>query len=155
MDARDLEMLKPEIDEREVLTERLIKDYGFTHQLLDPIPEDEFFEFAENIIGVAEAEPIPVSCNQPAKDIKGKPRLTLVPRRITWAIAAIREFGTEKYKDPDNWRLVDPEEYRNAAYRHLLKYLDDPNGVDTESGYSHLWHLACNVAFLIEMEGKA
>lgn len=149
MDAKDLEMLKPVIDEREILTERLVNDYGYTTQLLDSMTEDEFFEWAEHVIG----EPMPIS--QTAKDIEGKPRLTLVPRRITWAIAAIREFGTEKYKDPDNWRRVDPEEYRNAAYRHLLKYLDDPNGVDTESGYSHLWHLACNVAFLIEMEGKA
>lgn len=40
-----------------------------------------------------------------------------------------------------------------GKYRHWLAYLDDPAGTDAESGLPHLWHLACNAAFLIEMEG--
>ena len=92
--------------------------------------------------------------NNPGKDITGKPRITLVPRGIIWAIAKVREYGTKKYRDPDNWRNVDPQHYRDALCRHLLKYLDDPDGVDEESGIPHLHHVACNVAFLIEMEGK-
>lgn len=87
-----------------------------------------------------------------AKDDVGKRKLTLVPRKIIWDIAAIREYGTEKYKHPENWRGVSPERYRNAAFRHFLRYLDDPEGVDEESGLPHLWHLACNIAFLCEME---
>lgn len=89
-----------------------------------------------------------------AKDDSGKRKLSLVPRKIIWDIAAIREYGNVKYGDPDNWRKVEPERYRDAAFRHFLKYLDDPNGVDEESGLPHLWHLACNIAFLCEMEGK-
>ena len=92
--------------------------------------------------------------NQTAKADAGKPRLTLVPRRIIWAIARIREYGNQKYKDPDNWRQVEPQRYRDAAYRHFLAYLDDPHGVDEESGLPHLWHLACNIAFLCEMEDE-
>lgn len=42
--------------------------------------------------------------------------------------------------------------YRDALFRHLLANLDDPAGVDTESRLPHLWHLACNAAFLIELE---
>ena len=30
--------------------------------------------------------------------------------------------------------------------------MDDPHGVDEESGYPHLWHVACNVAFLCDLE---
>lgn len=90
--------------------------------------------------------------NQTAKADAGKPRLTLVPRRIIWAIARIREYGNKKYKDPDNWRQVEPQRYRDAAYRHFMAYLDNPHGVDEESGLPHLWHLACNIAFLCEME---
>lgn len=90
--------------------------------------------------------------NQTAKADAGKPRLTLVPRGIIWAIAAIREYGNRKYHDPENWREVEPQRYRDAAYRHFMAYLDDPKGVDAESGLPHLWHLACNVAFLVEME---
>lgn len=87
-----------------------------------------------------------------AKDDAGKRKLTLVPRQILWDIAAVREYGTEKYGDPENWRNVEPQRYRDAAFRHFLKYLDDPSGVDEESGLPHLWHLACNIAFLCEME---
>jgi len=89
-----------------------------------------------------------------AKQDYGKAKLSLVPRRIIWDVAAIREYGNNKYPDggPDNWRGVEPERYRDAAYRHFLSYLDDPRSVDSESGLPHLWHLACNIAFLCEME---
>lgn len=89
-----------------------------------------------------------------AKQDYGKAKLSLVPRRIIWDVAAIREYGNDKYPDggPDNWRGVEPERYRDAAYRHFLGYLDDPRSVDSESGFPHLWHLACNIAFLCEME---
>lgn len=92
--------------------------------------------------------------NQAAKADAGKPRLTLVPRRIIVEIAKIREYGNAKYGDPENWRTVEIERYRDAAFRHLLAYLEDPKGVDSESGLPHLSHLACNVAFLCEMESN-
>lgn len=89
---------------------------------------------------------------QEAKADAGKPRLSLVPRSIIWDIAAIREYGNKKYGDPENWRKVEPERYRDAAYRHFMRYLDDPTGVDEESGLPHLWHLATNISFLCELE---
>lgn len=94
---------------------------------------------------------IPNHGSTEAKADAGKPRLSLVPRKIIWNIAAIREYGNKKYGDPENWRQVEPERYRDAAYRHFMRYLDDPTGVDDESGLPHLWHLACNVAFLCEL----
>ncbi len=93
-----------------------------------------------------------------AKADAGKARLTLVPRRILWAIAAVRQYGVEvKYPETgvDGWRTIGKEWIRDAMYRHLLRYLDDPDGVDEESGLPHLWHLACNVAFLCEIEEKS
>lgn len=90
--------------------------------------------------------------DQTAKADYGKPQLSLVPRKIIWDIAEVREYGNKKYGDPENWKQVDPERYKNAAFRHFLAYLDDPDGVDQESGLKHLWHLACNIAFLCEME---
>ncbi len=96
-----------------------------------------------------EPEPEP---KQEAKADAGKPRLTLVPMQILFDIAEIREYGNKKYHDPENWRLVEPERYREAAFRHFLKYIDDPAGVDEESGLPHLWHLATNIAFLAELE---
>ena len=61
-----------------------------------------------------------------AKADQGKVRPTLVPASLVMAVAAIREYGCKKYKDPNNWRKVEPQRY--------------------------LWHMACNVAFLIELE---
>ena len=87
-----------------------------------------------------------------AKHDDGKLDLTLVPRQIIWDIAAVRRFGCTKYKNPDNWKQVEPERYRAAMFRHFLAYLDDPGSVDEESGLPHLWHCCCNAAFLCEME---
>ena len=92
--------------------------------------------------------------NQSVKSDKNKPRLTLVPRQIIYAIAVIREYGTSKYGDSENWRTVEPSRYKDAAFRHFLAYLDEPEGIDKESGLPHLWHLACNIAFLCEMEKR-
>ena len=92
--------------------------------------------------------------NQKAKADAGKLQLTMVPTGIIRAIAKIRMYGNQKYGSPDNWKDVEPQRYRDAAYRHWLAYLDDPGGVDEESGLPHLHHLACNIAFLIEMDKK-
>lgn len=93
-----------------------------------------------------------VSAEQEAKADAGKLQLTLVPREIIRNIAAVRMYGNKKYGDPENWRTVSAERYRDALYRHFLAYLDNPSGIDEESGIPHLWHLACNVAFLCELE---
>lgn len=89
--------------------------------------------------------------NRDAKADAGKPRPTLVPVSLIRAVTAIREYGCAKYHDPENWRNVEPQRYRDALYRHWLAYLDGEI-YDAESGLPHLWHLACNAAFLIELE---
>ncbi len=68
--------------------------------------------------------------NQAIKADAGKSKLTLVPRRIIWDIAAIREYGNNKYPEggPDNWKQVDAQRYKDALYRHLMYYLDDQYG---------------------------
>lgn len=90
--------------------------------------------------------------NQLAKADAGKPKLTLVPRQIIFDIAEVREYGNKKYGNPENWKDVEIERYRDAAYRHFMAYLDNPYGADEESGIRHLKHLACNIAFLCELE---
>ena len=94
--------------------------------------------------------------DQTIKADAGKLQLTLVPRQIIRDIAEVRMYGNQKYPEggPDNWKQVEPQRYRDAMFRHMMEYLDDPDGVDAESGLPHLWHLACNVAFLCELEGK-
>lgn len=114
--------------------------------------DEKLYEKIMQILNKRITPQTPDAADQTAKADAGKPQLTLVPRKIIFDIARIREYGNKKYGDPDNWKTVEPQRYRDAAYRHLLAYLDNPSGVDEESGLEHLWHLACNIAFLCEME---
>lgn len=90
--------------------------------------------------------------NQEIKADAGKPKLSLVPSQIIRDIAQVREYGNQKYHDSNSWKQVEIERYRDALYRHLLAYIDDPAGVDEESGIEHYKHMACNMAFLCELE---
>lgn len=90
---------------------------------------------------------------QSAKADNGKPRPTLVPTSLIRAVAAIMGYGAQKYGSDDNWLSVEPQRYRDALYRHWLAYLEGEVD-DPESGLPHLWHVATNIAFLIEMEGE-
>ena len=90
--------------------------------------------------------------DQTAKQDAGKLQITLVPTQIIRDIAEVRMYGNKKYGSSDNWKNVEPVRYRDALMRHLLAYIDDPKSIDAESGLPHLWHAACNMAFLCEME---
>ena len=88
--------------------------------------------------------------NQEAKDDKGKLRPSLVPAALIEGVMAVREYGNQKYGDPDNWRQVEPERYHDAMLRHILAAWNDPYKRDPESGLLHIQHAACNIAFLLE-----
>ena len=92
--------------------------------------------------------------NQAVKADAGKLRPTLVPTQIIRDIAIVREYGNNKYGSSENWKEVEIERYRDALCRHLLAYLDDPKSVDEESGIEHYKQMACNMAFLCEMEAN-
>lgn len=81
----------------------------------------------------------------------GKPRLSLVPPILIRAVGTVMTHGAEKYGE-GNWKNVEPKRYRDALARHYCDYMEDPYGVDKQSGLPHLYHLACNVAFLLELE---
>lgn len=87
-----------------------------------------------------------------AKDTKGKAKITLAPMQILKDVAEVREYGVKKYGSVDSWKEVPIEDYRDALFRHLLEYIKDPNSVDNESGIKHYKHIACNLAFICEME---
>ena len=83
----------------------------------------------------------------------GKPRLDLVPAELIEAVGAVMTHGAEKYGEA-SYKQVEPKRYRAALMRHICKWLKDPYGKDTDSGLPHLWHIACNVAFLLELDKK-
>ena len=84
----------------------------------------------------------------------GKPRLHLVPTRIIRDIAEVREYGNRKYGESESWRRAEPIRYVDALLRHTLSFVENPHGVDAESGIPHYKHMACNLAFLCELLGE-
>lgn len=89
--------------------------------------------------------------DQQAKSDAGKLELDLVPTQIIRDIAEVRMYGDQKYGDPDNWKTVELRRHINAMLRHTLAFIDDPTGVDAESGIPHYKHAECNWAFISEM----
>lgn len=117
------------------------------------LTDEQQEKFARILDSVDEGKklPAPKTPDQTAKADAGKPKLSLVPMQIMFDVAEIREYGCQKYKDPDNWKKVEPDRYVDALLRHILMFVQDRNSVDAESGLSHLSHAACNMAFLCEM----
>ena len=87
-----------------------------------------------------------------AKQDEGKIQMSLVPSQIIKDIAKVRMYGCQKYSSPANWVTVEKQRYIDALLRHLYQYLDDNSAIDEESGLPTIAHVACNVAFLCEME---
>ena len=88
---------------------------------------------------------------QEAKADAGKFKLSLVPTEIIRNIAEVREYGNRKYGSSDNWKEVEKQRYVDALLRHALAYIDGEEK-DEESGIEHYKHMACNMAFICEME---
>lgn len=74
---------------------------------------------------------------RPSLLIDGMPRAMM-------AVSAVLSYGAQKY-EPNSWKKIDMNRYRDAMYRHMLE-----DGIDEESGLLHLAHQACNVLFLLE-----
>ena len=90
--------------------------------------------------------------DQTLKADAGKYRPTLVPPQIIEDIAEVREYGVKKYGSEDAWKEVSLRCYKDALCRHLIEYLKDPQSVDEESGIKHYKHVACNLAFICDLE---
>lgn len=89
---------------------------------------------------------------QDYKHDAGKYRPTLVPPQIIQDIAEVREYGIKKYGSEDAWKHVSLGCYKDDMCRHLIEYLKDPESVDEESGISNYKHIACDIAFICELE---
>ena len=80
---------------------------------------------------------------------KGKNRLDLVPVSLIEEVSKVLTKGAEKY-DERNWeRGMKFTTVYASMMRHILAWYKGED-FDKESGLSHLAHVACNAAFLIE-----
>ena len=68
--------------------------------------------------------------DQQAKADAGKYHPSYCPVALIEGVIAVREHGTAKYGDPENWRKVEPERYHQAMLRHILAAWNDPYKID-------------------------
>jgi len=82
-----------------------------------------------------------------------KGRMDLVPPEAVDAIAVVLTFGAAKY-GARNWEHgMDWSRPYGALLRHMLAWWAGED-TDDETGYSHLWHAMCCLAFLTTYEAR-
>ncbi len=87
------------------------------------------------------------------KHDKCKPMVSLIEPKFIEGLAEVMTQGANKY-GRDNWQeCKEPHRYLDALLRHTLKYWDGEK-VDTESGKSHLYHIAFNAMALGYLDNK-
>lgn len=95
----------------------------------------------------------------------GKIRIELIPPELIFALASVLTFGANKYADR-NWEDHGGLSWGRcfgALMRHMWAWWGGRGpttrnflfgDLDSETGYSHLWHAACCIAFLIAYEER-
>lgn len=96
---------------------------------------------------------VPVVENTGMKFDAGKNRLELIPPEAIWGLGEILTFGATKYSDRNWEKGMKWSRVFGAAMRHLWKWWWTKKP-DDETGYSHLKHALCCVAFLIAYEER-
>ena len=87
------------------------------------------------------------------KDDQGKDPWHLAPFDAFQAVIKILNYGQRKYSARGWEQGMDWSRVFDALMRHMTAWWERENeGVDEESGYSHLWHAGCCVMFLIAYE---
>lgn len=78
-----------------------------------------------------------------------KPRMELFPLPVAESISRVLTFGAKKYA-AHGWKAL-PEavaRYQGALLRHLA-LLQSGEEFDSDSGLPHIYHIGCNITFLI------
>lgn len=82
-----------------------------------------------------------------------KLRYHLLPPKELAQVVEILTFGAEKYGE-GNWQKCDNiDRYVDALYRHLEAWRQGER-LDTESGKSHLAHVATNALFILYLDNQ-
>ena len=83
----------------------------------------------------------------------GKTPYHLLPPELAESVATVLHFGAMKYGER-NWENgMAWSRVFSALMRHLWAWWKG-EAKDHETGYSHLWHAGCCIAFLIAYEER-
>lgn len=82
-----------------------------------------------------------------------KLRFDLIPPEALMGIASVLTYGAAKYGSR-NWEQgLEWGRVYGALQRHLNAYWAGEE-LDPESGFPHLWHAGCCIAFLITLDAR-
>lgn len=87
------------------------------------------------------------------KHDQDKTRLDLLPPELLLAVGDILTSGAKKYAERNWEKGMDWGRCYGAALRHMNAWWGGQDQ-DPETGRSHLWHAATNLAFLISYEAR-
>lgn len=87
------------------------------------------------------------------KDDQGKNRLELIPPELIESVGRVLTFGATKYDDRNWEKGMKWSRVFGAVLRHLWAWWRGEQ-YDPESGFSHLWHAAACITFLITYEQR-
>lgn len=107
-------------------------------------------------IKVWETKPIPVTEDKLAEGYKAdeeKIRMDLIPPEAVEALATVLTFGAKKYADRNWEKGMKWSRPFGALMRHMWAWWKGEEK-DPETGYSHLWHAMCCIAFLVTYEQR-
>lgn len=78
-----------------------------------------------------------------------KPMMQLFPLPVAESISRVLTFGAQKYAAHGWKKLPDAvNRYQGALLRHLAA-LQSGEEFDSDSGLPHIYHIGCNITFLI------
>ena len=83
----------------------------------------------------------------------GKPRLDLIAPELLFGTAEVLRFGTAKYAERNWEKGMSWGRCFGAMMRHMWAWWGG-EATDKETGFSHLWHAACCLMFLIAYEQR-
>lgn len=87
------------------------------------------------------------------KDDHEKLPFHLIPPELLETVAHVLKFGASKYSERDWEAGMDWSRVFAALQRHMWAWWGGQDK-DPETGFSHLWHAATNLAFLTAYEQR-
>lgn len=127
------------------------KELDDFYKKVEKMVNEDFVEFNRRYIKTG-VDPV-IDKPKAQKFDDDKLRVDLVPKSLIEGTAKAMMFGMRKYS-AHNWRkgLQWSRSY-GALQRHLQAFWEGED-FDQESDLNHLYHAACNLAFLIEFYEK-
>lgn len=121
---------------------------------------NDLFQAANKAIDEAEKKKVSQRMGQLAADLKegkkadeGKAPMDLLPPELLLGISQVLDFGAKKYA-ARNWEKgIRWGRVFAALMRHMWAWWSGEER-DAETGFSHLWHAGCCIAFLIAYEQR-